>query len=767
MDDRKKKLDLIIRNNPQNITVIMETAKAIGNVPEEDIMDYIISSQEEIESLSTEELVSITLDKFKGYRKTDIEIDHTVPKIIEQHLNSKELEEILTEVLSNPDTMHEHNSVALDGTPLAANIYKTRLIIGFITNYIIVHQEDYDMKIVYESLKIKDLNGMTEEELNDFFNKIIAQSVEKKLGISAETLEGKHQIAEYVYKNFIENGYCYQGTNSQFRKSIEQNGLTAEFSKKTDSDLIIIDEIFRRHGVDKIFFSKLSETKVSPYYYTTDGMDSAYHFSYHNPEYFAYFVASGNYMPSDKYNRAAYYLRDRDGCRNNIEILCDHYKLTEEERRVVLDTFERLSEIFITDQPNSVTIVSRKLLNKDKLPYDFTTISTRSIESIIGEITQNREGSAGTKQNIPIPADKIDVISVPLLSIFYYFLKVQTADKRKYIVLADGTKYYYDILINADKINYDCISIADGPPTLQTFISRDSKHKSEGTIDVIYCPQNIGPNDLLTNGSNSFQSLQMMIAVNGKGNSEKGIELIEQARKNYPPEYMSNFYYHLCAMCSNIAKDESVGIMTRCQAIMRMAKDFFPKAELMRVSGEYPSIVSADAYAYQYLSYYDHMQLKSVEKIKNGEIRDYETTVFDYLSTMYEKKLEGKIDPNFTEEFIAKSEELGILDFLQMIKGKNDEIEESQYIVENLTSEDQIESEEKFDHSKSSESELSSMFEETASTEPTMNSEKNKVYEKVAQSSESNSDAGQINVISIIVGMLITIVTLIYLVIKK
>lgn len=694
----KERLEQIKNNNPKNMVIISEVVKAIGNIPNEEINSYLLELESELNTISSEDLVNKTIKRFISYRNQEIEVNHELPKIIEQVLNSEETKVILTDILSNTETLGEHNLIAIDGTPLAANMERTRTVVGFITNYIVIHQEAYDMDNLYNKLKSSDINSMTTTELNNFFSRIIATSVEKKLSVSANTIEGKKQVVKYVYHNFIENGYCYQGTNAKFRKDIEERGLSTEFSKTTDENLIVVDEIFKRHGLDKIFFSKLSETKVAPYYYTTDSMSAAYHFSYHNPEYFAYFVASGNYMPNEKYDRTAYYLRDRSSCQQNIEKLCTHYHLSPEEKAVVLNTFNQLADDFMTENANSVTFVSRKLINKDKLSVNFSDINSRSIESIIEEITKNREGSSGTKQNISISADKIDVISVPSLSSFYDKEKVSSADKRKYIPLNTGEKYYYDILIHADNIDYDCISILDGEPTLQTKTSRDSRHKGEGTIDIITCSKDIGPDTLLSNGNSSFQSLQMMIAVNGKANSKLGEELISESRKNYSPKYMSDYYYHLCDMCCAIATDESQNDMTRCQAILRMAKDFYPKAELMRKTDDYPEFIDEDKHLQEYLSYPERIQVKEVESIKKRIDKNVDNKILNSCGEMFREKLSGKLNPEFNSEFNKKAEQYGINNFIEKYQRQDN-------------SHKSIESKNK--SSQSSRNELQSMFENT------------------------------------------------------
>lgn len=703
MHRRKRKLEEIRRNYYKLVQHTEEVAASIGNVPTKVVQDFLIEQEQDFEKLSSEQLIARAIEKFKSYRNQDIDVNHKVPQIIEKVLNSKELKEILTQILSNQSTAGEHNQLVLDGCYLSANLNKSNMVLSFVTDYIVIHQSDYDIEELYKKLQATDINSMSNKELNNFFTKTISESVQRRLGLEDSTTSvNKTKIAEYVYNNFIRNGYCYQGTNARFRDDIRNKGLSSEFSRSTNEDLVIVDKIFKKHGLNKIFYSKLSETAMSPYYYTTDSMNTAYFYSYHNPEYFAYFVASGNYMPDENYLRAAYYLRDHDECRNNLQKLCKKYLLSSEEQITVMSIFEKLSSEFMSEGPNTVTMVSRQLLNKHQVPVNLSDIETRSIESIIGEIMKSCELSAGTKQHLPIPADKVDIISVPTLSEFYDKEKMNRETVKKFIPLKNGGRYYYDVLIHADAIDYDCISIKDCIPSLTSIDSKDSNNRGQGKIDIITCPQDINQDTILSNGKPSFQSLQMMIAVNGKANSPEGKKLIADARKNYSPQYMSDYYYHLCELCCRIAEEKTIDRTKRCQAILRMAKDFFPKAELMSITGSYPEIVNEDRHLYDYLLYQELLQVKEVENLRNG----YETTVdndpLEYCVEMFKQKLEGKLNPEFSSEFDKKMKQYGITQLIENYNNQKSQIEET------------VQTEYQHPQSQNSSNELNSMFENSS-----------------------------------------------------
>jgi hypothetical protein len=647
--ERKTVINDIKCNHYDEFIWVERVAKSIGNVPTEAVEDVLIRNIKKLGNISKEQLVELAVAEFKQYRILEKRRDSSVPKLIEAMLHSEKTTQLLTSILSNESTLYAHSEFSTDGTFLTHNITVNNAVIGFLTNYLIIHQEEYEMDKLYEILQESNINSMNSRELNDFFNRIIVLSVQKKLGLEEiDSLEAKEKIANFVYTNYVENGYCFQGLNGNYRDSVMINGLTSKFSRLEDSRLIIVDDIFKKHGLDKIFYSKLDETTITPYYYTTDQMSTAYHYSYHNPEWFSYFCASGNNMPDNEYDRSAYYMRDKESCRKNLEKLCANYHLSPQEQRYVLDFFSDSWENLIGNcQENAMVLIERQILNRNKIPFEQSTLEHKTPLEIVNEIlTSNYDIDI---QFLDIPREYIDVIDVPMLSNFYDRTKIDTASVSRTIKLASGEDFSYDILIHADNVDIDCVSIVDGiEPTLISKTTKEGK-----SIDVIQCSSNINENSVLSNGAPSFQTLEMLIAVNGVANSEKGKQLLAKARESYSPAYMSDYYYHLSNFMCDLALNPHVPDEIKTNLLIRVAKDIYPKAELMKSTDNYPQYVDEDKKLFSYLEYHELLLVKKVESMR-GNVEPMDSASIVQLATLFREKINGKVNEHFTNEFNAK-----------------------------------------------------------------------------------------------------------------
>ena len=446
-------------------------------------------------------------------------------------------------------------------------------------------------------------------------------------------------------------------------------------------DLEKIDRIFEAHGLDKIFYSKLNETKLAPYYYITDSMATAYHYSFHNPEWFSYFVASGNNMPDLEYDKTAYYRRDYDACKNNLLKLCKQYNISENDTNFIIDKFSDFWQQLVHDDTNygAIAFVQKKLVNRNNINFNKIDLSQKKITEIVSELLKSNYTIDA--QFIDIPPDAIDVIDVPLIMNFYDKDKIGSVTKQKYIKLKNGEKYYYDILIHANLVDFNCISIDNN--NNKPFMEIKNSYYNI-PIDIIKCSNNLDKDSLLENGKRSYQTLEMMIAVNGVANSESGKKLIEKAQLDYPVEYMKNYYYHLSQMFCNIANDDSYPANIRASAISRMVKDIYPKAYLMDKTGKYTHFVDEEKKIHSYLSYKQIVMLKQVEEMRKG--KDINIEILKEFSLMFKEKLEGKIDNNFTPEFdkqisMMKNQYEKKSSYISDVKRQNNnEIKQDQYI---------------------------------------------------------------------------------------
>lgn len=219
----------------------------------------------------------------------------------------------------------------------------------------------------------------------------------------------------------------------------------------------------------------------------------------------------------------------------------------------------------------------------------------------------------------------------------------------KYILLDNGKKLYYDVLINEDSVDYDCLSIEPNVsnPVLEKYISQSGKR-----VDVIQC-NTLDENSVIQNGTPSYQSIEMMISVNAKPNSEDGKLLIDKAREDYPLEYMKQYYYHLSlASCLFAMDKENYPFSIRASMVARTLREFYPKAELLSRASDYEHL--------------DNMK-EEIQPIKFGKITNGKSelnerkkeTVLQHVSQILIERLKEKINGEFSSEFISKIEKLG------------------------------------------------------------------------------------------------------------
>lgn len=664
--DEKIKLSEWISENYIKYLKIVEIINSIASVSENEIQEFLLKNINDLTTMPNENIIKKITNEFSKYRTTEFYYNQKIPYIIQNILSSSQTMSLLTKVLCNGETQCEHTDTVIDGAYLGSNIIKTQKIIGFLMQYIIIFASDYKINEVFSVLNSIDLNEIDENELNQFFCKIMARAISSKLNLNeTNSMEAKNKIIEFLYENYIENGFCAQGINGVYKESVLNNGLTSSFSIKNEEELRVINDIFQTHGLDKIFFSKLDETSELPYYYLTDNMAFAYHYSYHNPEWFSYFVATGNYMPDYKYDRSAYYFRNYNGCKQNVEKLLEAYNIIGKSKETVINFFEKSwKEIVQNNSSNLITFVPRKLISRNIIePLIPEKIENMSVDNIVEYFLESRYPI--DRHYIDIPKEHCITIDVPSLRDLYNE-KGLNKSKAKYIKTKDGSKYYYDILINADEIDYDCITIEDKKETPQKeeLISYSGKQ-----IDIVHCSKNIHPYHGLMNGKPSYQSMAMMIAVNGKPNSKKGKELIDRCREYFPVSYMKHYYYHLCQLCCELSLYDEYPISSRASALYRMATDFYPKAELMFRTGNYPEFISSQKRVFSYLDFSEQQLLDKIIELRNVNKSD-DNTAIQTIVEKFKKKLEGKIEKKFSPEFYHQLEILGFSKYIKRNKSQ-------------------------------------------------------------------------------------------------
>ena len=232
-------------------------------------------------------------------------------------------------------------------------------------------------------------------------------------------------------------------------------------------------------------------------------------------------------------------------------------------------------------------------------------------------------------------------------------IKGHNAKYGKYILLDNNEKLYYDVLINADDGDYDCIKIQSVPfPILKRYTAKSGKR-----VDLIQC-NSLNENSIIQNGNPSYQSIEMMMTLSGNPNSEKGKNMLKKAREDYPLEYMREYYYHLSlAICLFITKKENFSISLRIDMLSRLLREFYPKAELLCKTKHYEDLDTLE----------DEMQSIKLDKdfaFESDPSENEKEQTLSQISQLLIERLKGKINSKFSAEFITKLEMFGVGKYL-------------------------------------------------------------------------------------------------------
>jgi len=516
-----------------------------------------------------------------------------VTQMIQDGLQLESVRTLGKQLLHDKSKIGEHTRVNPQGLYMGTELRRFEILQRLVVDSIIIHRNTSHIDSFIEYLINKGIKEKGFQEISRIATDFHIEKIRSENpGISDQ------DIYNQIYESYVKNGFLFQGINGAFIESVEEIGLTTAYSSSGTTQLKRIDEIFRAHGVQNVALSKLKESNIDTYYYLTDDFITGQHFSYHNPEYFSFLTSCGPYYNDDKtFDQMAFYKRDISACLENVRRLCERYGILgdeqEEVQKYVEEGFLALYPNGNVDKVNGVVVTPKSMVKSasnnipDKLEGDLH----QALEGIVGLNARNNYSC-----RISIPKDAVAVARVAPLQEYFKEENKKRNPFRKYINLEyNDMKLYYDIYIkSADPSDLDCILI-DQEREKAELIHARAKEKPL-TVDVIRCNSNLEAFDTLdsdkTDAQPSFQTLMMMIAVNGVANSEKGEELLRRAQKEFTPEKMAQYYFFLCNKFLQIAGEKSYVPGIRLTASKRVISDLLPKAIYMSKTGRYPTDVT-------------------------------------------------------------------------------------------------------------------------------------------------------------------------------
>ena len=259
----------------------------------------------------------------------------------------------------------------------------------FIIKYKIIVKEDKyldeDLISLEQITNTYDNHEILTLNLNNFLIKLTARKLNLE---NTNTLENKRTILIYIYDNYIANGYCFHSFPSCFKNLVERDGLIQEIDPKELNTLKKINYIFENHKYPNFLGRDLtSKTRAI---YITDSPAMAYYYAIRSPEYLANLTGLSNYYKNiSDIDKEAFYLKNYDKCKNNLEKMCHHLKMTPKEETTILKTFSKeWKHLDLNNSKPCIAFIKRKELAKDSLPNIIELLAGLETEDLVYQVSK-------------------------------------------------------------------------------------------------------------------------------------------------------------------------------------------------------------------------------------------------------------------------------------------------------------------------------------------------------------------------------------------
>lgn len=176
--------------------------------------------------------------------------------------------------------------------------------------------------------------------------KYLAFRIADKIGIPHEDIEEKkEEIIEYLFENYVRNGYVFHAGNSRaIEKNMEYGFGPNQSTEDEIKELLEINSIFKKYGNDNPLGWAIGDIHNgnNGWYYSSESKDMLYYSD--SPEWFGQFCGcatcySWGFIPEK--SRFGYANRDYEACYMAITKLITKNRMSDEDRKRIIDFFNK------------------------------------------------------------------------------------------------------------------------------------------------------------------------------------------------------------------------------------------------------------------------------------------------------------------------------------------------------------------------------------------------------------------------------------------
>ncbi len=302
----------------------------------------------------------------------------------------------------------------------------------------------YFEKIILLSFVVEILPN----ELKEIFadpESYLTRKLTAKLQIE-NVADHRDKIEKYLNDVLGNKQVIFHGTTSYMRKFFT-NDLSNSYFNKAECETV--DNIYRSHGIYKIFESGIRDFNENNFFITRSPSRSCF-YALQSPEYFARFASRSDYYKQDiyQYDRIAYYRKDYSACYKNIKREMKEFGFNQQEKQIVLKNFRIMwDNIVHKDMKNIIFFKEIKENNQQHFNQN---------ESLI-EMLLKYFPKVNSKYEFNKFKDHVQEIVLPDVKVF---LKRQQPMLNQKFVMVDNKKYIPDFYVDCkySKHNYYTLS---------------------------------------------------------------------------------------------------------------------------------------------------------------------------------------------------------------------------------------------------------------------------------------------------------------------
>lgn len=286
--------------------------------------------------------------------------------MFENILTRKDVKDFFDEVITNESLKNKIIPNRINTQIINQNEYLLYIGLDAIIKYsIIINDEKLFPKYLEKLMRLlKKVDAHNEIKIG--INKLIVKTLCFKLKITDLDDEyNKKIIINYIYNNYIINGYFYHAFPSCFIDEIREKGIDPINYYHSLEEIRKINSILEKYNITNVFSKDLN---TKEYIAITDSIFIASFYASNSPLYLRDLCTNLLKDSNKKYDKNAYFLKDYKKCKNNIEIAMKKYEIKEKEKQIIMDFFkEEWKKLEIRNSYPIIAFIKRKDLKKNIL----------------------------------------------------------------------------------------------------------------------------------------------------------------------------------------------------------------------------------------------------------------------------------------------------------------------------------------------------------------------------------------------------------------